>query len=153
MLSFPIQVIMFHPSPSIFPYIGLLVIMLLTTSPYRKKNLVIFRNNQKTNQMISVFATLVIFHGTWQVGLGFISVSALISSLVIYLLPILFYIYFSKYAIEKEIPNLDNRPKILRSVTPIPKGNNVSAPKIIELYITTIDMKKSISMPNAKNPQ
>mgnify|MGYP006434769275 CR=1 FL=1 len=56
-------------------------------------------------------------------------------------------------AIEKEIPVFVNNPRILTSVTPIPRGTKVNAPKIIELYITTVEMKKSISIPNAKNPQ
>ena len=103
MSSFPIQVIMNSPLPSLLPYIGFILILLLTAKSYRMKKKSIFRNNKKINLMISVYVILVIFQGIWQTGFGFISVGDLISSLFIYLFPIFFYIYFSKYAIEKEI--------------------------------------------------
>ena len=103
MFSFPIQVIMNSPLPSLLPYVGFILILLLTAKSYRMKKNSIFRNNKKINLMISVYVFLVIFQGIWQTGFGFISVGDLISSLFIYLFPIFFYIYFSKYAIEKEI--------------------------------------------------
>ena len=56
-------------------------------------------------------------------------------------------------AIEKVIPDLVNNPRMLISVTPIPNGTRVNVPKIIELYITTVERKKLISIPNAKNPK
>tara|TARA_B100001115_G_scaffold156098_1_gene127830 strand:+ start:84 stop:1352 length:1269 start_codon:yes stop_codon:yes gene_type:complete len=91
------------PLPSLLPYIGFILILLLTAKSYQFKNNFIFKNNNKINLMISIYVILVIFQGIWQTGLGFISVGDLISSLIIYLFPISFYIYFSRYAIEKEI--------------------------------------------------
>ena len=100
--SFPIQVIMFSPLPSIFPYIGFIFIILITAF-YNNKKIYTSGNTRKINLMISVYVTLVIFHGTWQSIFNFISFNAAISSIIIYVFPLLFYFYFSRYASEQEI--------------------------------------------------
>jgi hypothetical protein len=100
--SFPIQVIMFSPLPSIFPYIGFIFIILITAF-YNNKKIYTSGNTRKINLMISVYVTLVIFHGTWQSIFNFITFNAAISSIIIYVFPVLFYFYFSRYASEQEI--------------------------------------------------
>ena len=99
--SFPIQVVMFNPFPSLFPYVGFIFIILITT--FHNKKIYTFGNTRKINLMISVYVMLVIFHATWQSVFNFITSYAAISSIVIYIFPVLFYVYFSKYASEKEI--------------------------------------------------
>lgn len=100
--SFPIQVVMSNPLPSLFPYVGFIFIILITTF-YNNKKIYTFGNTRKINLMISVYVILVIFHATWQSVFNFITFYAAISSIVIYIFPVLFYVYFSKYASEKEI--------------------------------------------------
>ena len=102
MLSFPIQVVMSSPLPSLFPYIGIMVIFSITVF-YGKSNTNIFKNNKKINQLIIVYVVLVIFHTAWQAVFDFISVGDAMSSIVIFIFPIIFYVYFSKYATKQEI--------------------------------------------------
>jgi len=101
MFSFPIQVYLLSPLPSLFPYVGMTIIIFLSFFFTGKKN--IFRNNKNINTIISVYAFLVIFHGMWQVLFNYLSVYFAISSIVIYIFPVSFYWYFSKYAVEIEI--------------------------------------------------
>ena len=93
---------MSSPLPSLFPYVGFIIIILITAF-YGNKNTNTYNNSRKTNIMISVYIILVTFHSIWQYVLNFISFNAVVSSIVIYILPIIFYVYFRKYATEKEI--------------------------------------------------
>ena len=102
MLSFPIQVILFTPLPSVFPYIGLFFIILLTWIYGYKKNYKLL-NAKKIDFMISVYVMLVVFHATWQSLFGFITIYAALSSIFIYAAPVLFYVYFKTYGSEREI--------------------------------------------------
>ena len=101
MFSFPIQVYVRSPLPSLFPYVGMTIIIFLSIFFTGNKN--IFRKSKNMNTIISVYVFLVIFHGIWQVLFNYISVYSAISSFVIYLFPLSFYWYFSKYAVEIEI--------------------------------------------------
>jgi hypothetical protein len=105
MFTFPIQVYLLSPLPALLPYSGMTIIIILSIFHTKRKN-GISSNNQNINIMISVYAFLVIFHGTWQMLFNYISVSAALSSVVIYIFPLCFYWYFSKYAMEIEIRNV-----------------------------------------------
>ena len=53
--------------------------------------------------MILVYVMLVVFHATWQFLFGFITIYAALSSIFIYAVPVLFYVYFKTYGSEREI--------------------------------------------------
>ena len=102
MFSYPIQVMMFTPLPSVFPYIGFFLIVLITRI-YDNRKGYMFANTQKIDFMISIYIILVIFHATWQSLLGFITIYSAISSIFIYVFPVFFYVYFKVYGSEREI--------------------------------------------------
>ncbi|MGY8788318.1 MAG: hypothetical protein ACKVH5_08505, partial [Fidelibacterota bacterium] len=53
--SFPIQVVLFSPLPSLFPYIGVLLIFLITIIPYGLKISPISWNIKKVNLLILIY--------------------------------------------------------------------------------------------------
>ena len=100
--SFPIQIVFSTPLPSLIPYIVIFILFCLSFV-YTKNNSINYYRKKRINQLILIYFSLVLFHTTWQVLLNFISLPNAISAIAIYVLPILFYIYFYKYATDKEL--------------------------------------------------
>ena len=101
-LSFPIQVIMQSKWPALSPYILLVFVVLLT----RGKYFVVSRTwhrFKKIELIIFVFVCLVVFHALLQLFLGVMSLQGVMTSVFIFVVPVIFYWYFSQHASDKEI--------------------------------------------------
>ena len=102
MLSFPIQVFTSSPLPSLLPYIFISILFTLSFI-YKKNSKINVVNNKNTDQLILIYFIFVVFHTTWQTMFAFISIQNGISAIIVYGLPIIFYLYFNKYASDKEL--------------------------------------------------
>jgi hypothetical protein len=99
--SFPIQVILSSPLPSLFPYLGILLLFFITKFFNHIPSKIIYKN-KNIEHFIKVYIFLVIFHSSWQCLFKFISIGNGITAIVIYILPVIFYWYGIKYTTEKE---------------------------------------------------
>ena len=90
------------PLPSLIPYLLLTLIFLLHSkdSNFHKKS---FVSNKNINMILKLYILLFIIHTFWKLLFGIISLEILISSIIVYIFPLLFYFYFSKYGTEKEL--------------------------------------------------
>jgi len=104
-LSFPIQVELSSPLPSLFPYVGIAFVLILTLLFEARKRRGLLRWNTKTpmNLMVTIYFILVFFHTSWQTLFGFISLENAISVIVIYVFPMVFLVYFAQVAADQEI--------------------------------------------------
>lgn len=104
-LSFPVQVVFSSPLPALFPYIGITLIIFLTFLPPIGKYTGLFWQgaNTRMNLLVGVYLFLVIFQTGWQAVLGFISIEQGFSAIVIYVLPMVFFLYFTRVATDQEI--------------------------------------------------
>lgn len=104
-LSFPIQVELFSPVPSLFPYVGIAFVLILTLVFNVKNQRKPLRLNTNTlmNLMVAIYLMLVFFHTGWQTLLGYSSPENAVSVIVIYVFPMFFLIYFTQVATDQEI--------------------------------------------------
>jgi len=104
-LSFPIQVIANSPLPALVPYIGIGLVFLLSLVFEGNRHNALLRWNITgvTSILVTIYILLVFFHTGWQTVFGFITLNQGISAIVIYVLPVLFYVYFRMTAAEREI--------------------------------------------------
>jgi len=101
-LSFPIQVLVQSKWPALSPYILLVFVVLLP----RGKYFVVSRTwhrFKKIELIIFVFVCLVVFHALLQLFLGVMSLQGVMTSIFIFVAPVIFYWYFSQHASDKEI--------------------------------------------------
>jgi hypothetical protein len=99
-LSFPIQVYSQSPYPALLPYALFAVIVAL---PRKRLSRAGRARNANMVLMIGIYAVLVLLNTTWQTLFGEISAEEGINAIVVYLLPVAFYWYFSSVASEQEI--------------------------------------------------
>jgi hypothetical protein len=104
-LAFPLQVYFGNPYPSLFPYFFIGLIFVLNAISLGKtgwsKVSLLPKNN--IGLILRIYLFLVFSQTTLQVIIGVISFYEFFSTFVNYIFPVLFYIYFSQYATEKEI--------------------------------------------------
>ena len=104
-LSFPIQVAFSSPLPALFPYVGITLISFLTLlSPAGRHSGLFWRGaNTRMNLLIGVYLFLVLFQTGWQTMFGFITIEQGISAMVTFILPMVFFLYFTRLAADQEI--------------------------------------------------
>lgn len=105
MFSFPLQVILSSPLPSLLPYLGIFIILLNRPIYYLRITEKYYRNKNITT-LIIIYVILVIFHAIWQVSFKLISLDSAIASFVIYILPLLFYYYFTYFSVEQNFKTI-----------------------------------------------
>jgi hypothetical protein len=100
--SFPAQVLTSNPLLALTPYALLACVFLLTA--YQRHWALLFRwsAHKRITLLIGVFLISVIFHTGWQTLFGFISPYRGVSSIVIFVLPALFFVYFRGFATDRE---------------------------------------------------
>lgn len=104
-LSFPLQVYFNSPLPSLLPYVGIAFILIpsMFFKVGRQKTLLRWNAKKPLNQLVTIYVILVFFHTGWQTVFGFISIMQGLSVIMIYILPIVFFIYFRQVATDREI--------------------------------------------------
>lgn len=107
-LSFPIQVYLDSPLPSLFPYVLIVFVWFIPSfiksNPSRLYKFDIFsRWKGNIELLIYVYIFLVFFHSTWQVIFNVVSFDEAISSIVIYIFPVIFFFYFKNPLSEIEL--------------------------------------------------
>jgi len=104
-LSFPLQVYSGNPYPSLLPYLVIGVIILVASLAPKNDSLrdVTVRRNHNIALMVGVYVFLIFLNTGWQAAFGVISASEAMTALVIYLLPVVFYLHFRRAAQEEEI--------------------------------------------------
>lgn len=103
-MSFPIQVALFSPLPSLFPYIGLALLFFLAFRTTAWPEVWIKWNLRfPTNFVVCAYVVLVCFQTSWQTLFGFVPLEQGISAIIIYCLPVAFYVYFQLFATDQEI--------------------------------------------------
>lgn len=107
-LSFPIQVAFSSPLPALFPYVGITLIGFLTLlSPVARRSGLFWRGaNTRMNLLIGVYLFLVLFQTGWQTMFGFITIEQGISAMVTFILPMVFFLYFTRLAADQEIQSV-----------------------------------------------
>ena len=101
--SFPLQVVTLSTIPSLAPYLVIILIFILSLGSSFNATQLKQRSVSPIVFFIIVYVFFVIFHAAWQGIFGFISITNCISSLVIFLLPVLFFYYFRVIATHQEI--------------------------------------------------
>ena len=101
MLSFPLQVILSSPLPSLSPYLVILIIIILKKFHQLKKPT--YRLKGNITIVITIYAILVFIHAIWQFAFAFIAFDRMITSFIVYIFPISFYYYFTNHSKEEEI--------------------------------------------------
>ena len=101
MLSYPLQVLTMSPLPSLIPYLLFCIIFVLHSidSDLDRKSFVF---NKNINMMLFIYIILFVIHFFWKLLFGVVTLKILISSIVLYVFPLLFYFYFGKYGTVKE---------------------------------------------------
>lgn len=90
-LSFPMQVLMRSPLPALIPYLFLSYAFLKSPAnffPIKKQSLSV------NDFFVLIFIVLVFSNSFWQISLGFITSEQFLSSIVIFLLPFSYYLFF-----------------------------------------------------------
>jgi hypothetical protein len=90
-LSFPIQVLMRSPLPALIPYLFLGYAFLKSLANFSSINKLALC---RTDFFILIFIALAFSNSLWQVSLGFITGEQFLSSIVISVLPFLYYLFF-----------------------------------------------------------
>ncbi len=93
------------PSPALFPYAVIGIGLFVTFFGRNRTSLGAIGSHASSSIHFSViiYASLVLANTGWQVGLQLISLAEGIAVLVNYLLPVIFYYYFRRFATEHEI--------------------------------------------------
>ena len=93
---------MFSPLPALAPYVLLACVFLLTL--YQRPSSLIFRwsAHKRITFLIGVYLVSVFFNTGWQTILGFISPYQGVSAIVVFVLPVLFFVYFRSFATNQE---------------------------------------------------
>lgn len=104
-LSFPLQVTLGSPLPSLFPYFGVALIFLLSLFTSTGRQVRLFRWNivNRINLILTLYLVLVFYHTTRQLAFGLIPVSEGVTIIFIFVAPLIFFIYFREIASEREI--------------------------------------------------
>jgi hypothetical protein len=104
-LSFPIQVYLNSPIPSLFSYAILVILFALTGLQKDSLATRLFKWSigNSIEQVIFIFIFLLILHSVWQTLFGFITIGMAFSSYIIFAFPVLFYIYFRNALTDKEL--------------------------------------------------
>jgi hypothetical protein len=103
-MSFPAQVALFSPLPSLFPYIGLVLLFVLALPAAARPNEPPGWNlKAPMNLIVSAYVALVCVQTGWQTLFGFVTIEQGVSAIVIYVLPVAFYAYFRQFATDREI--------------------------------------------------
>ena len=97
-LSFPLQLIYRTPLMSLLPYIVLGIIFILTHFSKMQTPKVIWNIRRPIILAITIYLVLFFINTSWQVVFGFITPMAATSAMVVFLLPVLFFIYFRFFA-------------------------------------------------------
>jgi hypothetical protein len=107
-LSFPLQVYFNSPLPCLFPYLLVIIIVVLdlTTSSAKIPSLLCWNINKSIELVITIYVILVLFQTGWQIFFNFISAVSSISAIVIFIFPLIFFIYFRNSLTEKEIRSI-----------------------------------------------
>jgi len=105
-LSFPLQVYFNSPLPSISPYLLLSVILALDLATAAINRLLRWNITQPIDLVITIFVILVLFQTGWQMLLNYVSVDQGISAIVIFIFPVIFFIYFRNAFTENEIRSI-----------------------------------------------
>ena len=103
-LSFPFQVMVSSPLPSLLPYIGILFIFAVTLRPGSREGggLLRWKTGTPMDLLVSIYVVLVLLNTGWQTALGFITLVQATTAVFIYILPLAFFIYFRRLATEQE---------------------------------------------------
>jgi hypothetical protein len=100
-LSFPLEVYTQSPYPALLPYVLVGLIVLLSVS---KLSIPVGRSSKSgINQLVGLYVALVVVSTLLQVMFDVIQLYEGVSAIVVYLLPVIFYGYFSRVASEDEI--------------------------------------------------
>lgn len=93
--AFPLQVAFMSPYPSLLPYIFLVIIFIISVQfPSRGKINYLKRSlKSPATSLIFIYSITTIFHSVFQAIFGLIPIVELLSVLVIYSFPVLFYFY------------------------------------------------------------
>lgn len=102
-LAFPMQVMMSSPIPALGPYLGVVLIFSLTLFQQSDARLLRWNVRKPIVLLVSIYIFIVLFQTGWQAVLGFISIENAVSALVVFLLPILFFVYFRSVATDQDI--------------------------------------------------
>ena len=102
-LAFPLQVYAMSPIPSLLPYVFLTLLIMLAL--FGKESSYFLQWNLKNiiEVEITLFFILVNVSTFWQIYLGYISFNDLLTVYVRYVLPIIFYVYFSRTGSDNEL--------------------------------------------------
>ncbi len=102
------QVYFDSPLPSLFSFLGLVMIYLvsLIRMPLLTSNLFKWSTRRPIDLIVTYFVFLVLFQTCWQTIFCFISVDKGVSVIVIFILPVLYYIYFRNTLKEKELRSI-----------------------------------------------
>ena len=100
--SFSIQVMTFSPLPALAPYVILACVFLLTI--YHRPSSFKFRwsPHQRIIFWIIVYLVLLFFNTGWQTVLSFINPYQGVSAILVFGLPVMFFIYFRSFATNQE---------------------------------------------------
>ena len=101
--AFPLQVLTISPLPSLLPYVVFSLLIML--SLFGKENSYFLQWNlqNKIEILITLFFILVNVSTFLQLYLGLINFNDLLTVYVRYVLPILFYVYFSRTGSDNEL--------------------------------------------------
>jgi len=105
MFSFPLQVITMSPLPALIPYLFVLLILAINTldsNIYHRPLL----SNKNIKIILIAYSFLFCIHAIWKMIFNFITLEGLVSSIINYIFPLVFYFYFSKYATRKELQSI-----------------------------------------------
>lgn len=107
-LSFPVQVMLGSPFPSLFPYTILCFLFLVDFYRHGAPGSVVVwkKSETRARPLIAFYSFFVLYHSVQQCILGFITISELSTSVVIFILPVAFFLYF----------NLEYNQKYVRTV-------------------------------------
>jgi hypothetical protein len=100
--SFPIQVMVLNPIPALLPYFFMVLLFSLSLNSSASNSFLLWSPRRPIIFVLSIYLSLVLFQTVWQVFFGFISIYNAISTLVIFLFPVLFFVYF-RTATNQEI--------------------------------------------------
>jgi hypothetical protein len=104
-LSFPMQVYLNSPLPSLFSYIllGMIFAFTLATNSKISTSIISWTLKKPIETLITIFVILVLFQTSWQTILRYISIGNGAGSIVIFIFPVAYYIYFRNALTEKEL--------------------------------------------------
>lgn len=104
-VSFPLQVYTNSPYPSLLPYvvIGLIGLLNVVSSKPHQRHDTRIRRHGNIDLMVRTYVFLALMNTTLQAVVGVIDLDQMLSALSVFLLPVVWYSYFSRNATEGEI--------------------------------------------------